>query len=1082
MPIWLFKVIILIHSIRPDLIELSFADRLVQSPGIAFFVRIHRITKQLSDQNMNSRLKTASGLVRRIAWVGLLIVSIGLPAIAQEYSPAPPQQQALRDLCANGIISIRALRFLVVFLLAAIAIFFIQIDLRLKRAGWSLKRALSEPKRLTFVGDQPQQSNFINVSNLKLDGSGRPIEVVTLEVSISRTIALVGAGSMVIVYLGFGVLSVYHFGRTCSLPPGTAQATGFIWTGLAFFVPYIANKVIFFFGRILDLFSKRGGDYNSIADFRGTSRGDSLQNLKAFDRQPPEASPQDLPQTSALLNSDIYVNKFSEKNLTVAPEPGPSPSDSKDVLDTFHPEMPSIETPHIDASNLEMPTIEMPHLDISHLEGLKIEMPHLDISHSEMPSIETLHIDASNSEMPTIEMPHLDISHLEGPKIEMPHLDISHSEMQNAELSNSDISHLEMPNIEIPHLDAADLEMIQPEILQIPAIANPGPDASIAMVAPVVESAEPEIVVINESIASGSNELNKFAYSKAFLLISEFEGFFGQASLISDIDPGVYVVGYGFTSVQGQNVTQADTMSHEQANILLEQAVKDYAKYLASRIPFWLEMTLTQQSALIAFAWNMGASFFEAPGFDVISNYLKLRDWQSVSSAICLYNNYGADPIPSLLRRRQAESSLWQAGLVELNETSLANESSTVNGVNGNNKTGFSQVQPDFDALNPPQLDLNDQVNSAAKLAIIDKVEPGEAAESIQPESPALDRDISSFNGENLFPDLNDANASNNEQKLNGDLATSTAKLDSENQISASQPPSSQPIQLSHDDSRLAELDIESRSLDLELGSHDAVFSTVSIHESSVNDRQSTIVESLAVEQSASLETSPEISPETSLEVSPEPAPGTSPETSLEALPGASPGTSPGSSPETSPEISSGEQQNKLVVSYFDNLLTNGAQNYRDSFSNCCAMLAGYWRRIEAANDYNAKRESFGSSAVIISQQQALGHFGLASEFIDDATVELIKSEIDAGRPVAVCWLCYGPFNQPAGGGHWSVVTGYDNNGFFVNDPFGQCDLEHGGYSEMGDGSGKYYGFEYWLPRWRLGGGVGWALTCHSLA
>ena len=124
MPVWLFKVIILIHSIRPDLIELSFADRLVQSPGIAFFVRIHRITKQLSDQNMNSRLKTASGLVRRIAWVGLLIVSIGLPVIAQEYSPAPPQQQALRDLCANGIISIRALRFLVVFLLAAIAIFF----------------------------------------------------------------------------------------------------------------------------------------------------------------------------------------------------------------------------------------------------------------------------------------------------------------------------------------------------------------------------------------------------------------------------------------------------------------------------------------------------------------------------------------------------------------------------------------------------------------------------------------------------------------------------------------------------------------------------------------------------------------------------------------------------------------------------------------------------------------------------------------------------------------------------------------------------------------------------------------------
>lgn len=46
-------------------------------------------------------------------------------------------------------------------------------------------------------------------------------------------------------------------------------------------------------------------------------------------------------------------------------------------------------------------------------------------------------------------------------------------------------------------------------------------------------------------------------------------------------------------------------------------------------------------------------------------------------------------------------------------------------------------------------------------------------------------------------------------------------------------------------------------------------------------------------------------------------------------------------------------------------------------------------------------------------QQEALGCFGLVSDFIDDATVELIKSEIDAARPVAVCWLCYGPFGQP---------------------------------------------------------------------
>lgn len=958
---------------------------------------------------MKNRFKIAPSFARRIAWVGLFLVAVGLPAVAQEYSPAPPQQQALGDLCANGIISIRALRFLIVFLLAAIAIFFIQIDLRLGRAGWSLKRALSEPKRLTFAGDQPQQSNYINASNLKFDGFGRPIEVITLEVSISRVIALVGAGSMLIIYLGFGVLSVYHFGRTCSLPPGAAQATGFIWTGLVFFVPYFANKVIFSIGRILDLFSRRGSDYNSIADSCGTSRDDSLQNVKFSARHQPEASPQKLPQTTAQPNT----------------------------------------------------------------------------------------------------------------------------------------SYLNMPHPDMPH----------PEVLQIPAIANLDSAAAITNLAPVAEIEEPESIAINESNSSGSNEINNFAYSKAFSLISEFEGFFGQASLTSDVFLGGYVVGYGFTSIYGRSVTKSDNMTQAQADLLLEQGIKSYAIYLASRIPFWPEMTLNQQCALIAFAWNMGASFFEAPGFDVISSFLKLRDWQSVTSAICLYINYGADPIPSLHGRRQAESSLWQAGLIELNdnvsvdpvisspplspvplngvaalneeivkneeigtngangsngagkasklyESGLSNQSSTVNGSNGVDgvnkisKSTLDQAPSGLDTNSLSQMDLNYLVNSESKLAIIDKLQTGETAESIQLESYVADRDINTFDGENLSQDLNVAHASNNQLGLDGDfpISISMAGLDSEDQVSALLQPSSQPTQPFKSDSCLAEPNAESRPLGLGISPDGTIFSTLQIHEYSINDSPSIFIESLAIDQPASLETvpvtslispietSPDVLPEISPETSPEISPETSPETSPEISPIASSETSSGNLPQTSPEISGSKRQKKLVVGYFDNLLINGAQNYKDSFSNCCAMLARFWRRIEGANEYNARRESFGSGAVIKSQQDALGSFGLVSEFIDDATVELIKSEIDAARPVAVCWLCYGPFGQPAGGGHWTVVTGYDDNGFFVNDPFGQCDLENGGYSELGNGSNIHYGFENWLPRWTLGGGLGWALTCHSLA
>lgn len=54
-------------------------------------------------------------------------------------------------------------------------------------------------------------------------------------------------------------------------------------------------------------------------------------------------------------------------------------------------------------------------------------------------------------------------------------------------------------------------------------------------------------------------------------------------------------------------------------------------------------------------------------------------------------------------------------------------------------------------------------------------------------------------------------------------------------------------------------------------------------------------------------------------------------------------------------------------------------------------MLAEFLPRIEGASEYNARRKSFGDRAVIKSRRDALGCLGLVSEFIDDATVELIK-------------------------------------------------------------------------------------------
>jgi hypothetical protein len=112
-----------------------------------------------------------------------------------------------------------------------------------------------------------------------------------------------------------------------------------------------------------------------------------------------------------------------------------------------------------------------------------------------------------------------------------------------------------------------------------------------------------------------------------------------------------------------------------------------------------------------------------------------------------------------------------------------------------------------------------------------------------------------------------------------------------------------------------------------------------------------------------------------------------------------------------------------------------------------------------------------------------LRSLGLHPEFRTDGKPETLKAEIDAGRPVAVGWLHHGHVTAPSGGGHWTVVIGYDDRGFWMNDPYGSCDLVGGGYpggANPADTLGKRenYSYKNWLPRWMPAGSAGWYLTC----
>lgn len=167
---------------------------------------------------------------------------------------------------------------------------------------------------------------------------------------------------------------------------------------------------------------------------------------------------------------------------------------------------------------------------------------------------------------------------------------------------------------------------------------------------------------------------------------------------------------------------------------------------------------------------------------------------------------------------------------------------------------------------------------------------------------------------------------------------------------------------------------------------------------------------------------------------------------------------------------------NPLKVPYFSQRDNASGTGYRECFSSSCAMVAAYHGKISSDDDYNIVRAKYGDTTDSTSQVRALRSLGLKSRFTTLATESMLKEEIDAGRPVAVGWLHYGTPNRPTGGGHWSVIIGYDDKGYFHNDPYGEANMLYGGYSSAHGGNGVHYSRDNWVPRWRVAGSGGWAV------
>jgi GH24 family phage-related lysozyme (muramidase) len=143
-------------------------------------------------------------------------------------------------------------------------------------------------------------------------------------------------------------------------------------------------------------------------------------------------------------------------------------------------------------------------------------------------------------------------------------------------------------------------------------------------------------------------------------IIKEFEGFNSNPYKCA---AGVWTIGYGSTYYpNGELVWPGDkAVTQETAAEILENHIDNAVVPVLERsIPTWPLMNGNQKAAVISFAYNLGAYFYEGNGFDTITKALsKKENFSQVPTALMLYVNPGSSFEAGLRRRRKAEGDLW---------------------------------------------------------------------------------------------------------------------------------------------------------------------------------------------------------------------------------------------------------------------------------------------------------------------------------------------------------------------------------------------------------------------------------------
>lgn len=126
-------------------------------------------------------------------------------------------------------------------------------------------------------------------------------------------------------------------------------------------------------------------------------------------------------------------------------------------------------------------------------------------------------------------------------------------------------------------------------------------------------------------------------------------------------------IGYGSTKdFNGTPFKLGRIITQEYAEKLLMFDLENRFLPSLTKIPHWNQMNDEMKSTILSFAYNLGAGFYGASGFNTITNVLRNKEWSKVPETLKLYRNPGSNVEAGLLRRRIAEGNLFKKGLEKL--------------------------------------------------------------------------------------------------------------------------------------------------------------------------------------------------------------------------------------------------------------------------------------------------------------------------------------------------------------------------------------------------------------------------------